>query len=205
MKGLCIACTLAGLLLSGSAAAQPIGKAKDLAIGAERLFGFYLGEQDRELRNGVDVETDISTFSLLWNWNPSFLNQPRFAIDYFVIDGLSVGGSFGVFVAKEEDADVTGFLFSGRAGYLLNISDAVGFWPRGGLVYYNLNRDAGLGGDMDQFALSLEAMFTLAPRDGWAFVLGPTVDFGFTGENENLDFHEYTIGIMIGITGWVSL
>lgn len=207
MKALSTACLLAGLLWAGAAAAQPIGQASDLVIGAERLFGFYMGGQTTELPGG-DRELDISTFSLLWNWNPSLLNQPRFAIDYFVINGLSVGGAFGVFSVDVEDVDGTGFLFLGRVGYLLNLGSVAGFWPRGGLLYYNLDAD-NLVADRDQLALELEAMFTLAPRPGWAILLGPTLDLGITGETReppnDVDFHEYTVGVMIGMLGWVSL
>jgi hypothetical protein len=178
-------------------------------ISAERLFGFYMGEQERDPDGPPGpYETDISNFSLLWNWNTSLLNQPRLSIDYFVINGLSVGGAFGVFVAKMEDVDGTGILFEGRVGYHLSLGRVAGFWPRGGLVYYTVNTDGMVLIDPDpyQLALSLQPMFTLAPRDGWAFLLGPTVDFGITGEvDDNVDFQEYTIGIMIGILGWVSL
>ena len=205
MKALTIVCALVGLLWTGTAAARPLGRAGDLAISAERLFGFYMGEVERDPDGPLPaIERDFSNFSLLWNFNLSYLNQPRLSLDYFVIDGFSIGGAFGVFVAKLEDDDVTGFLFEGRFGYHLSLGRVAGFWPRGGLVYYNINPD-GLMVEQDQLALSLQAMFTLAPRNGWAFLLGPTIDFGITGKSGDDDFQEYTIGIAIGILGWVSL
>ena len=206
-KSLTLACALAGLLWAGTAAARPPGQSGDLAISAERLFGFYMGEQERDREGPAPaIETDISNFALLWNFNTSFLNQPRLSLDYFVTNGLSLGGAFGVFVAKAEDSDATGILFEGRVGYHLSLGRVAGFWPRGGLVYYTINADDFVIGDLHQLALSLQAMFTLSPRDGWAFLLGPTIDFGITGESGNdVDFQEYTIGIMIGILGWVPL
>jgi hypothetical protein len=193
--------------LSPSAAhAQELGTRGNLAINVERLFGFYLVSQSVDV-GPVDIETDTTDFSLLWNDAPTPLTQPRIGVDYFIDDNFTLGGNLGVYTRSVDaggpSADDTGILFGIRAGYALRLGHAVSFWPRGGLAYHTVNAD-GLGADRNLLSLELEGMFSLAPGEGWALLLGPTVNVGLSGESANNDLSENCFGVMLGVVGWLG-
>ncbi len=195
-------------MLSGPATvqAQWLGRTGTLTIGAERISGFRLGERSIELPGGADYEVDYTVFELLWSSasaGQGYLNTPRAAIDYFVIDYLSVGGSLAVFAVDYEDDDSTGFILAPRAGYMLPMGSFAAFWPRGGFTFYVVGGDD--PGDEHQLLLSLEGVFTLAPTPHLAVVLGPSVDLGLFGEVDDNDLWEWCIGVQVGLMGWINL
>jgi hypothetical protein len=187
------------------ASAQELGQAGNLAFSAERLFGFYISQRSIEVGTGagtVEVDSDVTAFALGWHDSPSVLTRPRLALDYFINENLTLGGAFGLYVLGD-DADETGVLFAGRVGYALRLSHAVSFWPRGGLAFHSLS---GAGNnDAHLLALTIDAPFTLAPSEGWAFTVGPNLDLGLVGEINDADMTELCFGVMVGLMGWVEL
>jgi hypothetical protein len=197
-------------LASASGWAQEFGRQGTLAIAAERVFGLPYYEQV-EVDYGPppgEVQDEWTTIGLAWGEQHTPYTRPRFAIDYFVIDGLSLGGSLA-FASVSHDRDPDGgdddshaFLFAPRVGYALPFGTVAGFWPRGGFTYAS----EGNGPDRSELALTAEAMFWIAPAEGVAFLVGPTFDFGLTGEedgNPDADLQRIVIGIGIGLMGWL--
>jgi hypothetical protein len=161
----------------------------------------------------------------------SVFSSPRVGIDYFVIDKLSVGGSL-VFItesSEEETEDpgdptvtidgpsTTAFVFAPRAGYALMFNDNIGFWPRAGFTYYSVSSEIDTGGGTIEgsengLALTLEALFMIAPVDHFGFTVGPTLDFGLTGSREienpppggtvEYDRQITALGIQAGLAVW---
>src|SRR4051812_2265825 len=88
---------LAALLVSSSAFAQTFGNKGQLAISAERLFGFYHDSATISFPAPIgDQTTKHDSFSLLSSdLGGGFYGAPRVAGDYFVIDHLSLGGALG--------------------------------------------------------------------------------------------------------------
>src|SRR3954467_6518719 len=94
----------AALLASSSAWAQNFGEKGQIAISAERLFGFTY-DSARLTVNNQDTTGGVTQFSLLSSpiavggqggvgvWGG--YGSPRVAGDYFVIDRLSVGAALG--------------------------------------------------------------------------------------------------------------
>src|SRR3954464_14079705 len=92
----------AALLVSSSAFAQTFGEKGQIAISAERLFGFTY-DSARVTQNNQDSKGSVTHFSLLSS--PVTVNvggavwagygSPRVAGDYFVIDRLSLGAALG--------------------------------------------------------------------------------------------------------------
>jgi hypothetical protein len=122
-------------------------------------------------------------------------NIPRLALDYTVIDRLTIGGSLwiygdlsasnssitGVQTISTSQSKVTYWGFAPRVGYILPLADMFAFWPRGGFEYHHI--DTG-GGDVSiwQLAASLEAMFAFVPIEHFAITLGPAADIPLTGK-----------------------
>jgi hypothetical protein len=213
------------LLVSSSAWAQTFGEKGQIAISAERLFGFTY-DSARTTVNGQDSKASVTHFSLLSSpvgiggageagavWGG--YSTPRVAGDYFVINRLSIGAALGYAhwsltsqpAGAAPETTVTGdsFTFAPRAGYFLTFTDKIGFWPRGGITYRTFSADNASGHD---FALTVEApfMFTVIPHV--AFWAGPTLDLGLSGSQSfeqpngattSVDFNATAIGIQSGL------
>ena len=51
-------------------------------------------------------------------------------------------------------------------------------------------------------ALNLEGAFAMSPADGWAILVGPSIDLGFSGKVAGDDATENTFGILTGLLGY---
>lgn len=190
----------AWIALSASASAQELQAKGHLAIGAERLFGFYLDKQSFD--PGGDPDTTV--VGIGWSLgNPNaLLSIPRIGVDYFIDEHLTVGGSFGLASVSVEEFDELGILLAGRVGYAIRLTNAISFWPRGGLSFATAGGDA----DLSVFGITLEGNFSFMPSDGWAFTAGPIIDLGFTGSGgDDIDHSEILFGIMFGLMGWLEV
>src|SRR5688572_30338674 len=84
-----------------AALGSSFGKAGSVAVGAERMFGYVhttLDVKSQQPPSDQETTTTVNRFSLLGR--PSYSTEfqspystPRLGIDFFPIDGLSVGGS----------------------------------------------------------------------------------------------------------------
>lgn len=214
----------AALLGSSSAWAQTFGEKGQVAISAERLFGFTY-DSARVTQNGQDATGSVTHFSLLSS--PVTVNignggvwagygSPRVAGDYFVIDRLSLGAALGYAHwslttqpagAGAAETTTTGdsFTFAPRVGYLFTFNDIVGIWPRGGFTYRTFSAANQGGHDL---ALTLEAPFAFTLIPHVVFWAGPTLDLGLTGSQSftagngtktSLDFNATEFGIQTGL------
>lgn len=221
----------AALLASSSAWAQNFGEKGQIAISAERLFGFTY-DSARQTVNNQDATASVTHFSLLSSpvtvggqagvvgvW--AGYGSPRIAGDYFLIDRLSVGAALGYAHwsattqlagpgAQENTTTGDSWTFAPRAGYFLNFTDKIGFWPRGGFTYrtFSANPPNGLDQSGHDFALTLEAPFAFMFIPHVVFWGGPTLDLGLTGSQKteqangsttSLDFNATSFGIQTGL------
>jgi hypothetical protein len=215
--------TLLGLAVasaSGSALAAggEFSSQGTVAFSADRLFGLYITHTDIDYDPpfpapyGVSQEIDSTEIGLLWQGSQrlSPYSVPRVAVDGFVIDHLSLGGTVGFASTNMngdiDGADQSGFIFGPRVGFATMFNKWAGIWPRGGFTYYTFNGDNDL--DYDQFALTAEVMFVLQPAEGFAFLVGPSFDFGLTGHIDagpaGADLHQHSFGILtVGLMGWL--
>jgi len=159
------------------------GERAKVSFAADRLMGIYIHRDgERDTAFGIGGPPVFHPYTL-----------PRLGLDVFVIDHLSVGGSF-VWYSRDDNSN---FLISPRIGYAIDFSRSFGFWPRGGFTFRS--NDVGPGND-EEFALTLEAMFYGSPAEHFAFIFGPVFDIGLAG-----DFDETrNFGILsFGILGWI--
>ena len=218
----------AALLVTASAAAQTYNTANfgvkgQLAISAERLFGFY-HDSATVTANTADVTVKSDSFSLLsspiplggttlWSYG-----APRVAGDYFVIDHLSLGGALGyshisVGIPNGNTTNSSSgdsLLIAPRVGYAHLFTDLIGLWPRAGFTYRTLSANDNSSHDL---ALTLEVpvIFTVIPHV--AFWGGPTFDIGLGGSQstrvgvvtQSLDFNVTEIGLQTGLIAYLDL
>jgi len=113
------------------------------------------------------------------------------ALDTFIAPAVSVGG---VVIVSHDSGGHTSFGLGARAGYNLNFSDHVGWWPMGGI---NVRHDS----DSMQHTSSTPASFHLFAPFLYHIVphffagLGPSFDLGLS------DSHK-TIGVDSIVGGW---
>ena len=186
-----------------AARAEELPSRHNLVFSAERLFGFYIDNVTVE-RNGRDDTTHNTLLGLGWSVSPTPLSFPRLGIDYLLNHGLTLGGNIGFVSATTEGATVTGFLVGARIGYAVRLGHSVTLWPRGGVTYAALEPEGTAAGSKT-FALAFDVPFAIAPAEGFAFLLGPTLDLGIAGERGGLDASELLFGLMIGLCGWTGL
>ena len=211
------------LLATSSVWAQTFGEKGQIAISAERLFGFTY-DSSRVTINGQDSTGSVTHFSLLSSpvgrnvsddgvWGG--YGSPRVAGDYFLINRLSLGAALGYAhwsnttqpapAAMEGTVSGDSFTFAPRVGYMVTFSHLVSFWPRAGFTYRTFSANNASGHD---FALTLEApfVFTVIPHVG--FWVGPTLDLGLSGSQNfrqqngtttSVDFNATAIGIQTGL------
>ncbi len=196
----------AGLLGATSAKAQERFASKGTAaFSADRLFGLTLHHESTQVGGGVAVTADTTDFGLAWRTPQDHYEIPRLSFDYFVINGLNIGGSIA-FANVSGDAHGSDFLFVPRVGYCWMFNDVVGFWLRGGVSYHNRSY-RGSRGEWD-LALEAEGMFVITPVNHFGFVVGPTMDISLAGKRNdgdgNVDHHYRDIGLFnAGLIGWL--
>jgi len=187
---------ITALLLSRAAAAQDAAAAPRLfggkggiVISAERLFGFD-HSSTTTTTNGVDSTanaTNISFFGNPLTGLTSPYGMPRIALDGFIANGFSIGGSLAYFSSSlstegsTTSTDLSGFLVAPRAGFAAMLGAAAAVWPRLGVSYVSLD-----GGNTtsSQLALTAEAPFAFIVGQHLLLMIGPTFDLGLTGTRE---------------------
>ncbi|HSC88859.1 MAG TPA: hypothetical protein VLC09_16365 [Polyangiaceae bacterium] len=165
-----------GLVAVGAFAAASVGYSSDasaldtvdkgtVVIAAERMTGFAL------VFGGGDVEIGAG---FLTGGNPAPYNFPRIGGDYFIIDGLSLGGNLGV-NHYSAGGGVTQWAILPRVGYAFALSNWIDFWPRGGFGWYGV--DAG-GVTNDTAVLTLDGNFLWHIFEHVGVEFGPQLDVG---------------------------
>jgi hypothetical protein len=231
-----IAATLAGFtgLFSFTAAAQDSHFANQgyVTISAERLFGiaFTHDTEDDPTPPGTEHKQTLTLFG--FGSNLTILNPyvaPQLGVDYFVIDGLSLGAAFSLWTISGETettspnqpsqtnnfSDVTLFRMTPRVGYGIMFTDIIGLWGRGGLTYYSQKESQDDGDENWEhgWAVTLEGLLMISPLDHFAIHIGPTFDIGFAGEDESnpaepalaTTTHDHIrrqYGVQGGLSGW---
>jgi hypothetical protein len=201
-----------------------IGNGGGVVISGERLAGVYhttnTATFKQENLGGTSTTSESETESrtttvALFGHDPGSPTEiPRLALDYFVVGGFSVGGSFSFMrnateIDRKQTTSVGGssqsstrndgritqqaFVFHPRLGYALAFNEYVGIWPRAGFSYTHIERrDAAFPTDPDVEQkttitltnLTLEGLLFVSPFSNFALVGGPFADIGLGGSTE---------------------
>lgn len=196
-----------------AASAQTLGKPLDVVFSGDRLFGVTFTREATERFGQRDRILDTSRVSFGWGGRGVEVltpyEIPRAAVDVFVAEQLSIGGSLGfASVSYDRDdgkdrADYDSFIFAPRVGYIWGLSDVFSFWLRGGISYHS-----NTGGHENGLGLTVEPTFVLMPAEHFGIVFGPTLDLDLVGGvddgRDRVDRHYRTLGLLqVGILGWL--
>ncbi len=161
-SGILVAAALSCVItLSNEASAiEPISEGT-LMLSAERMvssnFSFYPG--------GMDWDNQI--FGAPGNVP---LGAPRLGLDYFIVNGLSLGAHIGTGLYVDQGDSTWGYVaVLPRIGYAFSLGSVIDFWPRlsAGFLHARNNTTG---------VISIEAMFLANLDDRFAIEFGPALD-----------------------------
>ena len=220
MRTLALSFCVSGVLATAAgrqAAAQEangLGEKGELIITADRLMPLlsYSSQTLTIENNGQTskLSESSSSIALLLGREPSLLvnphTVPRLAIDFTVIQHLTVGGSFVLAfglggsttsesgnVTSKRDAPKASLVgFAPRVGYVLPLGQTFGFWPRAGLAFYSISQKQDTVSkngnvtttttDTDStWSLDLDPQFVWVPLQHFFAHFGPLLNIPFAG------------------------
>jgi hypothetical protein len=129
------------------------------------------------------------------------------AVDYFIIDNLSIGGFIGLDYTTSGDASTTRFSIGPRVGYNITLSDLISIWPKVGFSFATTSSDRGGATDdvtittnsNSGVALNLFVTFMFHPAEHFFAGFGPFLDTDLSGDDKVTAF-----GLKLTIGGWVN-
>jgi hypothetical protein len=130
------------------------------------------------------------------------------AVDYFVIDNLSIGGQLMLGIlnssppAPQQGRTTTLFGIAPQVGYDFILSDTITFWPKLFFAFAGASTSNN-GGSFNSGTLGvfLPFLFHIAPH----FYLGVGPDLGGGGNGNNRPPKITTFGAMATVGGWFKL
>jgi hypothetical protein len=197
------AAVLVAVSLPAGAASGPMEQGT-FTVGAERLTGIVHASLKNDPFPGQPPQDfdDDGVTAVTFLGNGGYADRfpgdsratfaiPRVGFDYFIIDGLSLGGSITVLsysnndsTPRNQDFSVTNFLIAPRVGYAYMFGDVVGIWPRGGLSYVHGSYDpdwAEADRSSHYFAFEVDVPLIIAPVKNFGITVGPLFDVTFGG------------------------
>lgn len=156
--------TALGVATPAEAAGNAVRKGT-MRLSAERLAGIGARVNDP----AAFYMTLLTTLGTQQN-----LQYPRTAFDYFIIDGLSIGGSAGF--GFYSNGSLVSISLLPRIGYAFDLSRTFEFWPRGGIGLQFT--DAG-GVSNSSAVMTIEGMFLVEMVPHALFEFGPFIDAAF--------------------------
>lgn len=134
----------------------------------------------------------------------------RPAVDYFVIDSLSLGGFLGLEYTAPPGGSSTALSIGPRLGYNLRMSERFSLWPKVGLSFASTTEkqdattlpDGTVVEENDTTSTSLQLNLFVPvlfhPAEHFFIGLGPALDLDMTGDNKAT-----TIAARLTLGGWI--
>jgi len=128
----------------------------------------------------------------------------RPAVDYFVVNNVSVGAFVGLDYKSTSGAHATTFAIGPRVGYNFAFSERFSFWPKLGFSYSTSSTSAdttpavGDSATGNHLALNVFAPLMFHPVQHFFLGFGPALDTDLTG-----DAKQTTIAGRLTIGGWL--
>jgi opacity protein-like surface antigen len=193
---------------------ENIGRQNQFIFGMERVTGLFFDRQTITYKNPVtggdeDYAFKSTSVGLLGLVSSSPSAMPRFALDFGLLPGLTLGGSIMISTrAMSSSGDATAqptappptantdglTLFgAGRVGYAFAFDSTFSIWPRAGLAYTSSSAQSELRDPMTGVSLgtydfkahfltaNLEVLLGISPIEHIVVTAGPFADLGLLG------------------------
>ncbi len=184
-----------------------LGEEMQFVFGVDGVMGVdIIRDKTERSAGGQTVETTQKSSQIsLFGGGAAVL--PRLALDYFVTEGISVGGSF-IFISRSGEIETSGggqsqtqdggsqqlLAIHPRVGYAFPFDETFSIWPRLGFLYTSTANTPGdpvgggtAGPDTTDTAtdVTLEAMVGISPFSHFAILVGPYLYLGLGGKDES--------------------
>ena len=198
------------------ASAQEFAQAGQVVLGAERIMGVYSDHLTSKPSDGNNETMNTTSVALIGTavaLDDSGIaypaSTPRFAVDVFIVPGLSLGGSI-IYFNRSGSTDTTlnglgtstttthdsptsaTFIFAPRLGYAAQLSPLFAIWPRAGITYAHYKRTS-QNTDATEDTVSVdftdvtaEVMATILPVPHVALLIGPYLDIPLGGGSKTV-------------------
>ncbi len=193
MKKFTVACVAFASVMGfvATASAQDLGEEGQLAISSDLQLSFTSTSTKAAAEGAEDPDSTTS-----------ITIQP--AVDYFLMDSLSLGGAIGYQSTSQGDVKSSGILIGPRVGYAIPVGEGMAFWPKLGITYQTMSMDDGTN-DMSGNKMSLDVFAPLAiqPAENFFVGIGPVVSMDLSSKIEDEDADkDTTIGITTQVGGY---
>lgn len=176
-----------------------LGEEMQFVFGVDGVMGVDFIRDKQELSVGGQTAESTQKTSQVHLFGGGAAGLPRLALDYFVTEGVSVGGSF-VFMSQGGETEssaggpstttdnptVQTLFIHPRVGYAMPFDETFSIWPRVGLAYLSNKVSPDQGDDISSTAIdiTLEAMVGISPFSHFAILVGPYVYLGVGGSQD---------------------
>lgn len=187
---------------TSEATATPSVTEKTMSKGPGEVFG-----GKGQIAISSDAALVVSSASTSGVTGSTTTIQLHPALDYFVVQNISVGGFLGVDYSKTGDSHATRLGIGPRVGYNLPLSDLLSVWPKIGFSYSStsssttVNTPAGpTSGTVtaSSFALNLYVPLMFHPVQHFFAGFGPFLDTDLSG-----DIKQTVFGAKLTVGGWL--
>jgi len=126
------------------------------------------------------------------------------ALDYFIIDNISVGGQIGYTNASSGDVSTSAIGVGPRVGYGMAFSPTVSFFPRLGFPYPSISVDVdGADGSGSTTSIDIFAPIQFPPANHFFVGIGPSLNLELSSSFEDADQDKATsIGVASVVGGY---
>lgn len=208
-----------------SSSLDNIGEEGQITFGVDRVMGVAFDTQTISPDQGGDIKNKSTTVALFGNDGGTGM-IPRLSLDYFVVESISVGGSF-LYISRSTETETDAgsadgpttstFGIAPRVGYAMAFDETFSIWPRAGITYYSSKTETpATGGGNDTtdttsgLDLTVEVPVGISPMEHFAILVGPYVDFGLSGEveqdngttSQKADQKTTSYGLTVGMLGY---
>jgi hypothetical protein len=175
------------------------GKAGQIAISSD----FELSFESRSFKAPAGEDPESQTTITL---------AP--ALDYFVIDGLSVGGQIAFTRISQGDSSAQLIGIGPRVGYNIGLTDNISFWPKLGFAYAMISAEsegvdpvtgATTTSDVSgsRMMIGIDAPILFHPAEHFFIGLGPFLSMDLSSKVEDNDATKETaFGLQSVVGGW---
>lgn len=177
------------MAVAGTAAAEDLGGEGQIAISSDLQLQF--SSTSYKAPEGEDPES--STTIIL---------AP--ALDYFVTEGVSVGGQVAYMSFSQDETSTSGFGIGPRVGYALPVGEGMAFWPKVGIMYMSTTTEVGdAEASGNKMSLEVFAPLAIQPAEHFFIGIGPALSMDLSSKVEDEDaVKETSIGVVTQVGGY---
>jgi hypothetical protein len=177
-------------------------------VDASSPSGVFGSKGQLAISSDAGISISNTSISDIDGSTTSLILRP--AVDYFVIDYLSIGGFLGLQYDSTPGGSSTAISIGPRVGYNIPLSERLSLWPKVGFSFASTSQsqddvELPTGGTVEgddesstSLQLNLFAPFMFHPVEHFFIGFGPAFDLDLSGDNKAT-----TIAARLTLGGWL--